>query len=59
MSESVETTTELKTEEPSKIPENLIIIDNNPFVISCPHCGQFIEVLALNCRIFRCGIYKN
>ena len=27
-------------------------------IITCPHCGQYIEILELNCRIFRCGIYK-
>ena len=28
-------------------------------IVSCPHCGQVIEILELNCRIFRCGIYKD
>jgi hypothetical protein len=27
--------------------------------IECPHCKQAIEVVELNCRIFRCGIYKS
>jgi len=27
-------------------------------VIECPHCEQKIEVIELNCRIFRCGILK-
>jgi len=27
-------------------------------IIQCPHCEQYIEVIELNCRIFRCGIYK-
>jgi hypothetical protein len=27
--------------------------------IECPHCHQLIEVLELNCRIFRCGVYKS
>jgi hypothetical protein len=26
--------------------------------IECPHCYQLIEVIELNCRIFRCGIIK-
>jgi hypothetical protein len=26
-------------------------------LILCPHCGVSIEVLELNCRIFRCGVY--
>ncbi len=28
-------------------------------IIQCPHCTIHIEVLELNCRIFRCGIYKH
>jgi len=28
-------------------------------LIHCPHCQQLIEIVELNCRIFRCGIYKN
>ena len=27
-------------------------------LIQCPHCDQYIEIIALNCAIFRCGIYK-
>jgi hypothetical protein len=27
-------------------------------IIKCPHCEQYIEILELNCRIFRCGVYK-
>ena len=27
--------------------------------IKCPHCNIYIEVLELNCKIFRCGILKN
>lgn len=27
-------------------------------VVECPHCEQKIEVLKLNCRIFRCGVLK-
>ena len=30
---------------------------NNKFV-KCPHCEILIEVLELNCKIFRCGIFK-
>lgn len=26
--------------------------------IKCPHCNIMIEVIELNCKIFRCGIYK-
>lgn len=25
---------------------------------SCPHCGIIIDVVEMNCKIFRCGIYK-
>ena len=25
----------------------------------CPHCNIKIEILELNCRIFRCGVYKH
>ena len=30
------------------------------YIFSCPHCKQTISVEddQLNCRIFRCGIYK-
>lgn len=27
--------------------------------VNCPHCDICIDVIALNCRIFRCGVYKN
>lgn len=27
-------------------------------LVTCPHCQQLIEILAINCAIFRCGIYK-
>ena len=27
-------------------------------VIECPNCGISIEVLEINCRIFRCGVLK-
>ena len=28
-------------------------------LIHCPHCQHLIEIVELNCRIFRCGVYKN
>jgi DNA-directed RNA polymerase subunit RPC12/RpoP len=28
-------------------------------VIKCPHCNEFIEILELNCQIFRHGVFKN
>jgi len=27
--------------------------------INCPQCGITIEILALNCQIFRCGVLKS
>ena len=27
--------------------------------INCPHCNITIEIIELNCKIFRCGIFKN
>jgi hypothetical protein len=27
--------------------------------IECPHCGGLVEILEINCGIFRHGIYKN
>jgi len=27
--------------------------------VECPHCNQNIEIIAINCAIFRCGIYKH
>ena len=29
------------------------------FIIKCPHCDQHIEILEINCQIFRCGIFKD
>ena len=29
-----------------------------PLFVNCPHCDILIEILELNCCIFRCGIYK-
>lgn len=28
-------------------------------IINCPNCDISIEILALNCKIFRCGILKS
>jgi len=30
-----------------------------PLFVSCPHCNTTIEIIELNCRIFRCGILKS
>lgn len=27
-------------------------------IVYCPHCQQIIEIIEMNCRIFRCGIKK-
>ena len=27
--------------------------------ITCPHCSCLIEILQINCAIFRHGVYKN
>jgi hypothetical protein len=27
--------------------------------ITCPHCSIMVEIIQLNCKIFRCGIYKS
>lgn len=31
---------------------------NLPLFINCPNCDIMIEIVELNCHIFRCGIYK-
>ena len=28
-------------------------------LVECPHCGVWIEILEVNCAIFRCGIFKS
>ena len=28
-------------------------------VVNCPHCNILIDIIELNCCIFRCGIFKN
>lgn len=27
-------------------------------LVTCPHCQTLVEVLSINCAIFRCGIYR-
>lgn len=27
-------------------------------IIICPHCNEYIEIIELNCGIFRHGVYK-
>ena len=28
-------------------------------IVICPHCERYIEILAINCGIFRCGVFKD
>lgn len=28
-------------------------------IINCPHCNEYIEIIELNCGIFRHGVYKS
>ena len=28
-------------------------------IVTCPHCGDYIIILKLNCRIFRHGVFKD
>lgn len=28
------------------------------FIVQCPNCNQHIEILEVNCQVFRCGIFK-
>ena len=28
-------------------------------IITCPHCNDYIEIIELNCCIFRHGVYKS
>lgn len=28
-------------------------------IVICPHCNNYIEIIELNCCIFRHGIYKS
>lgn len=29
------------------------------FTVICPHCGDIIEILEINCKIFRHGVFKD
>ena len=33
-------------------------MNNIIVIVKCPHCDQYIEIVEMNCRIFRCGIFK-
>jgi hypothetical protein len=28
-------------------------------IVKCPHCEELIEILELNCKIFRHGVFKH
>jgi hypothetical protein len=28
-------------------------------IVVCPHCQEFIEILEINCAIFRHGVFKD
>lgn len=32
---------------------------SNDFYVECPSCGVMVEILALNCAIFRCGVFRD
>jgi len=32
---------------------------HNDFYVECPSCGVMVEILALNCAIFRCGVFRD
>lgn len=34
------------------------ITESNLSIIECPHCKQTIEIIEINCGIFRHGAYK-
>jgi len=31
---------------------------SNNIIVTCPHCQEFIEILQINCAIFRHAIFK-
>jgi hypothetical protein len=31
----------------------------DPIIVKCPHCEEYIEIIEINCAIFRHGIFKN
>jgi len=32
---------------------------SNNIIVTCPHCQEYIEILEINCAIFRHGTFKN
>jgi hypothetical protein len=39
------------------VVNNYLII--KMLIVQCPHCIQIIEIVEVNCKIFRCGIYRD
>lgn len=31
---------------------------NDPLIFLCPHCNMWVEIVEINCGIFRHGVYK-
>ena len=42
--------------ESNDLPPQQVLQDN---YITCPYCSIMVEIVQLNCKIFRCGIYKS
>lgn len=34
-------------------------LSNLNILLNCPHCNECIEIIEINCAIFRHGVYKN
>ena len=32
---------------------------SNNLIVKCPHCQEYVEIIQINCAIFRHGIFKN
>jgi len=39
--------------------ERVLLFSDIYMIVRCPTCGRYIEILQLNCAIFRCGIFKD
>jgi hypothetical protein len=29
------------------------------FIVTCPHCQEFVQIAQVNCAVFRHGVYKD
>ncbi len=47
------------TPTPPTTPTTPPLSTSSIMYVSCPHCSVTIEILELNCKIFRCGVYKS